>query len=347
MAPQQQQFQLPPIPAESVREGSRWRHHRPVAEEVAAWFKGQPLDENMAHDDYVAGIVLIPQGVKTEYRDDQGRKYERYEDTFTPYVQVGTRIAYFHALARAQANVISVIRPVKIPLIDDRSSAYYNANMEAGYWWHVIGGENPVRYLCCTMRVAHYEREAYLTAPLDTNGERILPPALLEGRSTKQVAGGPDINQLAKAQTSAIGRALGVAGILVLGTGVASAEDMMELGGAVGVLPTEGQPTLPGLPPVAAGAPQPPPADPAAAAEQMRGRIREMQSMMQAETPKAWSTFAAWYGERAKQEGWDVSAGLSLLNSEALKVVMSKMERDHAAALANPEQLNDETQVEA
>lgn len=328
--PQQPEWKLPPIPAESIREGSRWRHHRPSAEEVYAWFETQPLDADMAHADYVAGVVLIPQSAKEKYRNPyDSRQTERFEDTFTPYVQVGTRIAYFRRLAAAQ-GLVSVIKAARVPLIEDRASAFYNGNMERGYWWHVIAGQGePARFLCCTMRVAFYDKEAYLAAPLDDWGDPIVAP-LLEGRSTKQVGGGADLNQLAKAQTSAIGRALGVAGILVLGTGVATAEDMLELGGAAGVVPGPETATLPGGEPLPA--PQAPPADPNEAAEQLRNRIREMQSMMMAETPDAWKTFAAWYSERAKQEGW---SGLEAVPPEGLRAVVSAMERGHAEALAN------------
>lgn len=314
----------PPIPAEAVREGSRWRHHRPSAEEVASWFKSQPLDEGMEHEHYIGGVVLIPQSEKVKHRLSNGNRVERFEDTYTPYVQVGTRIAYFRQLAE-QRQLISVIEPVRVPVIDDRSSSFFNANMEDGYWWHVVVGEGgkPVRFLCCTMRVALYERESYL------DPDKVALP-VLEGRSTKQVGGGVDINQLAKAQTSAIGRALGVAGILTLGTGVATAEDMLELGGAAGVIPDPDAAELPG------GGPQAAPeraADPAAELTRLRERAYELQSMMQQETPEAWRSFAAWWAERSREEGWtDINA----VPLDSLKGVISKMERAHAEALAHP-----------
>lgn len=312
--PQPQQ-QIPSIPELTLREGSRWRHHRPNAEEVAAWFAQQPLDAGMDHEHFVGGVVIIPAGEKVKYSTDRGTQ-ERFEQTFTPYVQVGTRIAYFHQLAEHR-EMISVIEAAKVPIIDDKQSAFYNGNMDPGYWWHIVRTEeNAVRYLCCTMRVALYTTEEFYK-----EGGK----PLREGRSTKQVMGGADINQLAKAQTSAIGRALGVAGILVIGTGVATAEDMLELAGQSGTLPTAADAELPSEPTSAA-----PAVDPEAELATLRARALEMQSTLQTETPLGWNSFAAWWTERAKEEKW---AKLDDVPLDSLKGVVARMEREHQTAL--------------
>lgn len=327
-----------PIPDTAVREGSRWRHHRPPATEIADWFKDQPLDEGMEHGDFLGGVLLIPQSEKVTARRADGQRDERYEDVFIPYMQTGTRIAYFRRLAEHR-ELIPVTSAVEVPRVKNPASAYFNGNMEDGYWWHVVmdSAGQPVRFLCCTMRVALYEPTTYSQK---YRGEESSP--VLEGRSTKQVAGGPDVNQLAKAQTGAVGRALGLAGILTLGTGVATAEDMLELLGPAGAaLPSPDAATLPES--VAPAATEAPAADPAEQHRRLREQAVELQSRMQVEAPPAWTTFAAWWQERSKEEGWKQLSDVPL---ESLKGVVARMERELAEGLANSTP-NDPTQAEA
>lgn len=324
------QVQLPPIPETPQREGSRWRHHRPSGEEVAEWFRSQPLDEGMPHDHYIGGVVLIPQSGKEKHRLPDGNRVERYEDTWTPYMQTGTRIAYLRRLAEYR-ELVHVIEPVEVPRITDRTSAFYNGNMEAGYWWHIVTGDSGAeRFLCCTMRVALYEPTTYGRL---IRGEPATP--VLEGRSTKQVGGYPDINQLAKAQTGAIGRALGIAGILTLGTGVATAEDMQELAGAGGVVPL-GEPELPAGPPQG---PALPATDPAEELTRLRAEALALQEQLKP-VPAAWQQFVAWWKERAAAESW---TSLSDVPRDSLKGVIVMMERIASTAAAAGQETGDES----
>lgn len=282
------------IPDGPVREGSRWRHHKPTADEVAAWFKAQPIDEGMEHEDYVGGVVIIPasEKVKAARADGRGTE-ERYEQTFTPYVRVDTRVTYFRNLAELR-GYIAVIEPVAVPRIEEGQHA--NKHMPDGFWWHVVATDQAqVRYLCCTMRVALYDKEAWTSgaefvskAEQQTHSTELnLPRPLREGVATKQVAGGTDMNGLAKAETGAIGRALGVAGILVVGSGIATAEDMAELRDA----------------PEATGAALPEAGAPEETSEALNARLLGLQERLKT-FPEAWTGFCAWWKERSQEGGW-------------------------------------------
>lgn len=316
---------LPAIPDEPVREGARWRHHRPSSDAVADWFASVPLDENMAHSDFIGGVVLIPGKEKVQYTTDRGLQ-ERYELTYTPYVQIGTRVGYFHALAR-QRDLVSVIEPMEVPRSANPESPYFNGNMATGLWWHVIEGDRgPVRYLCATARVAMYERETY-TAP--RGPEDPAPRPVLEATGTKQVYGGTDINGIAKAQTGAIGRALGVAGVLVIGTGIATAEDMEELssGGNTGGAPA---PSLPAVPTQIAEGEPPAATTPEQRLDQLRSRAQALATQMQeADPPEAWREFQGFWRERQQIEGWKSLEDVPL---DPLAGIVARMEALHSAA---------------
>lgn len=286
------------VPTEPVQEGSRWRYKKPSGEEVGAWFATQPLDEGMSHADFVSGVVIIPASEKVKVqveRNNRAATEDAYEMTYTPYVRVDTRISYFRKLA-AQRSQIAVIEPVTVPRMD-RGEAY-NLNLPEGFWWHIVKtGEAAsafVRYLCCTMRVALYREEDYFADPTVAHSSglkshREIKP-LREGRATKQVvAKGDDMNALAKAETGAVGRSLGMAGILVIGTGLATAEDMAELRGGT-------EAAAPVLPEAAQGGAETP--------EEVNARLIELQGEMTSQAPDKWAEFSAWWTERQQQEGW-------------------------------------------
>jgi hypothetical protein len=255
----------------------------------------------MQHEDFVNGVTIIPASEKVKKQVERNGRIgteDVYEMTYTPYVRVDTRIVYFRKLA-ALTDKVAVIEPVSVPQIDDKDSPFYNANMPAGFFWHVVRGEgqNFVRFLCCTMRVALYETEAWHSSTghevqlpdgkKDWTEERPRPSR--EGVATKQVlATTSDVNALAKAETGAIGRALGMAGILIVGTGVATFEDMAELRGTAEEAPIE-------LPEAAQGQ---------ETAEQVRERLPMLAGELQARDPEAWSKFSAWWTERSKEGGW-------------------------------------------
>ena len=312
----EQEWAPPEVPNEPLQEGARWRYHRPSSSAVAEWFATQPLDEGMDHTHYVGGVVLIPANEKVTYTRPDGGQVQRYEQTFTPYVQIGTRVGYFRRLAEHR-GLIPVIEPAPVPRSKDPRSPYFNSNMEEGLWWHLVAGSdgNAVRYLCATAQVGLYDKQSYLAL---INKQPALP--VISGRGTKQVGGGPDVNMIARAQTGAVGRALGVAGILVIGTGIATAEDMQEFAGYGG---TSAAPSLPAVPSeIAAG--EPPPVDPSAQFDQLKSRALALQTQLQEQSPEQWSAFLSWWQERAKAEGW---SGIDAVPYEALKGVVSRMER--------------------
>lgn len=309
--PQPQQSDLPPIPDEPVQEGSRWRFHRPTSQAVAEWFATVPLDEGMEHERFVGGVVLIPQSEKVKHQTQRGT-VERYEQVFTPYMQIGTRVAYGRLLGEHR-DLIIASEPADVPRATAAQSAYFNANMVKGLWWHVVQTEHnqTVRFLCCTWRWGLYERASYLRK---LDGGADVP--LISGEGTKQVGGGPDPNGIMKAQTGALGRALGVAGILVVGTGIASAEDMQEFVGA----PTQ----APALPPSEIAEGQPP--EPAKTAEerlnQLRSQAAAYRTQLQERAPHEFEKFEAWWAERRDMEGWK---GLGDVPLEALEGITERL----------------------
>jgi hypothetical protein len=300
-------------PLKTQREGSRWRYARPTPQEVSEWFKTQPLDEGMRHEEYESGVVIIPASEKVKKQRSDGRGTEDvYEMTFTPYMRVDMRVLYFRRLAERR-RLKPVIEPVPAVRIDDTKSAYFNGNLGEGLWWHVVRGSDgaAVRYLAATWRVALYEPHKLAN---DEGAE-------IEGVATKQVAGGADINGIMKAETGAIGRALAAAGILVLGTGLASAEDMQDLasaGPAGGVEPLDT-----GRSPAVA-------TDPEEERKQLIGRPAELEATMRARAPESWTSFAAWWDERKRAEGW---ANITSVPTDALRGIIVKMERELDAAL--------------
>lgn len=319
--PQPRQAALPAIPDEPVREGARWRHHRPSPDAVADWFTSVPLDESMDHADFIGGVVLIPGKEKAQYSTERGLQ-ERYELTYTPYMQIGTRVGYFHALAR-QRDLVSIIEPMEVPRSQNPDSPYFNGNMATGLWWHVVEGDRaPLRFLCATARVAMYDRG-------DWRRSRAEASPLLEATGTKQVFGGADINGIAKAQTGAIGRALGVAGVLVIGTGIATAEDMEELssGGSTGGTPAPSLPTVPSQ--IESGAP-PEASTREEKLDQLRSRAQALATQMQeADPPEAWREFQGFWRERQQIEGWRTLDDVPL---DPLAGIVARMEALHEAA---------------
>lgn len=269
---------------ETVKEGSRWRYARPSAEEVAEWFATQPIDEGMNHEDYVGGVVLIPANEKVKHPKEDGDGTEEiWEQTFTPYVRVDTRDSYFRKLAEIR-DLIAVIEPVVVPQIKEGWAK--NDHMAPGFWWLAMGaGNNMERFLCATWKVALYDKVAYFASDeeLGRRGMRRVP--IREGVATKAVYGSPDIDAPARAETGAIGRALGVAGILVVGSGIATAEDMAEVGAPKPVGPT--------LPDAAPGD------DP----EALNERLLLLQEQLKPYAEQ-WRAFAAWWKERQEGAGW-------------------------------------------
>lgn len=328
----------PPIPAETVQEGSRWRYHRPSSEQVATWFKTVPLDTEFGdggHELFVNGVVIIPTGGKVKYQTESGTQ-DRYEMVYTPYMQIGTRLAYARRLAEMRQLVLR-IAPADVPRSDNPQSPYFNGNMARGLWWHIVqardadGQLGTVRYLCATQTVAFYEREEIAKAKLDGDGRIIWDSIwpVLEGQGTKQVGGGVDENGLMKAQTGAIGRALGTAGILVLGTGIASAEDMQEY--TATPAPAPELPSVDHAPTEVPAGPPPQMTMEDREEHLTHFRARALAAKTQLDEMGKSGEFNAWWSQRTQIEGWQ---GLNDVPLDALEGIVVRLEKDVSDATA-------------
>ena len=335
----------------AVRQGSRWLHEPPTEEQVKEWFDSQPLHPGMQHEPFYGGIVVIgaTEKVKVTRQRQDGEVYlkEIEQAVFIPYVKVDTRIAYFRNYVRVlndgeeRGDFIGVIEGVPQRRITDEKSPYFNGHLPEGFSIQVVrnGDKDSFnRYLVATFRVAIYERQSYAQV---IAGQPAVP--ILQGVGTKQTALSKmyaDDNAMMKAETGAIGRALGVAGILVVGTGVATAEDIQEsmsavpgagaAGAAAGApeasLPADAAPGGPGAEEVPSDAPEGgAPTTPEGDDDTLRERALALQKELETDFPEAWQVYLAWW----QQHNY---GRLSELNGPALRGAVIKLERDLDAA---------------
>jgi hypothetical protein len=319
----------------SERHGSRWLYDAPDEAQVKEWFNTQPLHPGMDHGPYLGGIVIITAKEKFQQTmaNASGAAFVRESErtVYVPYVKVDTRIAYFWDLVRQMTEAdpkdrefVGVIEPVPVKVITDPSSAYYNEHLPEGFFILPIrnSDEGHNRYLGARWRTAIYERESYARV---LNGSKERP--VLQGIGTKQsllAKRYADDNVVMKAETGAIGRALGVAGILVVGTGVATAEDMQEAQAAPSQ-PSPSEAPQASLPPVQgaiqgaeAGQVSAPPAEAPAeetpqdqdAANQQR--VRDLAAELKAEFPEAFQEYSRWYTEDRQFPAVDQLTGPAL-----------------------------------
>lgn len=231
------------------KEGNRWFNERPDGEEIVKWFADAvEMPEGLDYAHYVAGVTLIPGKEKSNeprgFNEDTGAPmFTEVENlVFTPYIKVETRVQFWHDLMAANPDWLGVIEPVA-PLKPD-------PHLPPGFSrLRVATAEDRVTaFTTCTMKVTVYKRSSVewetITNQLTGEkqrirvGETVRDPA----PATKMVPMlgryGPDVHALEKAETGAVGRALGMAGMLVVpGTGVATAEDMRELAEQEGISP--------------------------------------------------------------------------------------------------------------
>lgn len=342
----------------AVRQGSRWLHEPPTEEQVKEWFDTQPLHPGMSHEPFYGGIVVIGASEKvkvTRQRQGDGEIYlqEIEQAVFIPYVKVDTRIAYFRSYVRElnegheRGEFVGVIEGVPQKRIIDSKSPYYNEHLPEGFAvYPVRNGDKDTfnRYLVATFRVAIYERQSYHQV---IAGQPAVP--VLQGVGTKQSPlsrAFADDNAMMKAETGAIGRALGVAGILVVGTGVATAEDIQESmaatpGAGAGpagsapqaALPADASPEGPGAEDVPSAAPEgrDEPGTPEGDDDAMRQSALALQGELEKDYPEAWQTYRAWWSERG-------FGRLSEMSGPALKGALVKLERDLDTARSQREQ---------
>lgn len=287
------------------QEGSRWIDRRPAGKEVADWFiNNAPMHPGMDPARYVTGVVLIPAKEKVRVpRTDGGGNTtfpEIEQMVYVPYVKVETRVAYFWDYVRTLGDhAVGEIAAVDVPRVD--REGYFNLHLPPGFFRMPVQDQAGqfVHYMGCSMQVRIYTR--------DEAGQytgTLMDPA----QGTKAVPlltrWGPDDNAIMKAETGAVGRALGMAGMLVLpGSGVATAEDMQEM------LAAQSNPS--------AGVPPTPPAVPTK--DKLLAEIAERSVQLQADNPGGFEEFTAW----AQEKGVD----LNNLQEHQLRGVLRAIER--------------------
>lgn len=241
------------------QEGNRWVNQQPSGKDISDWFQtAVPIADGLDAAHYVAGVTLIPNEAAEKavvgWDDGNNPIIRKVSDLiFTPYMRVETRVKYFHDLMLA-TKAHGFIEPVAAEKGDGR--------LPAGFFRMAVatGANAEVRFIGCTMRVVVYAPESleYVETLADKrSGERKIVrkgKIVVEAQGTKIVPAlsydKADNNSIMKAETGAVGRALGMAGVLVIpGTGIATAEDMQELAtlppdvaaaSAGAVLPEEG-----------------------------------------------------------------------------------------------------------
>jgi hypothetical protein len=223
---------------EGYRDGSRWINHPPGEEELRAWFRESvQLHEGMDAADYEGGIVLIPAREKFQQTrmaaDGSSEIAEGYRMTYTPYPKVEARLAYWHRWRELHPELVCSLEPdPNVARVDDPADARFNGHLPDGFYVLPITTETgAITYMLgCSMRVTVHDRSDWEAAR--RAGTYPLPYfEVPPGSKTVPMLHrwGADENAIAKAQTGAVGRALGFAGMLLIpGTGVATADDMQE-----------------------------------------------------------------------------------------------------------------------
>lgn len=247
------------------KEGNRWYNERPKGDDIAEWFAtAVEMPDGLDHKSYVAGVVLIPGKEKADeivgYNDRGLPMFTEVENlVFTPYMKVETRVQFWHDLMAKHAEEwLGVIEPV-----EPEEGA---AKLPPGFSRILVKDKDgEVPFVTCTMKATVFERATVEIkefrntktgkVEMRVEGTPVMDPA----PATKMVPllnrwKSADPHALEKAETGAVGRALGMAGMLVIpGTGIATAEDMQQ---AIGQEPRSG---------VEAGAEAPPAGEGAAA----------------------------------------------------------------------------------
>jgi hypothetical protein len=309
---QRQQQQQTPALAAPTREGSRWIGNPPASDEVAKWFKENVrLHDGLTHDHYIGGLVLIPGQEKVKRVNENGAIFEVQRLTHVPYVKVETRVAYWWdwIAAAFDGDAVGELVPVRARKAADGLPPgffAYNPTDKAG---------KVVPHIGCSMQARVIER----SVRTGVQGKVLFeaPPA------NKIIAvlnryGDPDPFATMKAETGAIGRCLGMAGMLVIpGSGVATAEDMQEIATAQGGAQGEVEAALP-----TDDGDQGEVAD----AGDIRAKIAEHMVRLESEAPAKYQEFVAWAGERR--------VPLDDLKDHHLRGVLRQLERRLAEAAA-------------
>jgi hypothetical protein len=231
----------------------------------------------------------------------------------TPYMRVETRVKYFHDLCELKGW---------IGFIDPQPPVKPNPQLPSGHGLFstavVTADKKESRFVGCSMRVQVWKKSGFKEEPYVVDkrtgeiGFRRSGTLVLEGPPATKVVPtlgrfGADVNALMKAETGAVGRALGMAGMLVIpGTGIATAEDLQEGQGSEQV-PSDAAELPPDFTP----------ANELDADEQLRADITQWLEVMESSYPKAAQEFKAW----AKERGFGL---LSEVTSPALRAIHRK-----------------------
>lgn len=264
-----------------AREGSRWIGEPPSADEFADWFrKSVRIHDGLDAENYVGGITLIPAKEKRQVEERRGQQVvfvDQYRMTYTPYAKVETRIAYFWDLCAVRGwvgEIAPLIPPNAMTQIQEATIG------EPFYLMPSLREDGRIGYQrACTMRVRAYDPD---------RGGRHGGVVMMPPGGTKVGPFSSDMNSALRVETGAVGRALGMAGILVIpGSGVATAEDMQELAGQTDRL-DEAEPSLP----------PPPNGDPAAAGDDLQAQAAALRLRIESDFPGLADELELWAQER-------------------------------------------------
>lgn len=297
--------QQPEVPRELQphRSGSRWIVARPEPEDVAQWFNDSVrVHAGLDPENYVGGITLITQKEKLDVQSD-GVIREVSRLVHIPYAKVETRVAYWNDyLDLVKDEAVGVVEPVLGKELDE--PGLRNDYLPPGFFRHPVALADGkfTNYIGCSMRVVLFDKATVdfrvVTVPGQGKVEKVVgKPLRTFGTGTKAVPllgrYGADDNAIMKAETGAMGRALGMAGMLIIpGSGVATAEDMLELrdrGEAQEPAPPESAPTD-AVAQEASGQ---------TTEEQMRTRIAEGVAKLQSENADGYGELEAWAQEKS------------------------------------------------
>jgi hypothetical protein len=297
------------------REGSRWYNERPSGEAFGEWFKTVPIHDGLNHEDYISGITLIQQkekGLDVIGFDPNGQPQmvEAQNLVYVPYAKVDTRVTYWEAYLALHPEWVGVIEPVTYP-----GQLANNRGLPPGFFpFQQQHGDKETRYVGCSMRARVLDANTVEEIDVIETGPDGKPwrRRALTGKVIKNYSPGTKIVACAgryeadhfsvmKAETGAIGRALGMAGMLVIpGSGVATAEDMQEAAAPSGAPPTPDGAALPADIPTAVADQENDPAF-------LRDRIGVLLTRLQADHPDALKAFQAWARDRGFTKVEDLS----------------------------------------
>jgi hypothetical protein len=196
------------------------------------------MHEGLKAERYVGGVTLIPAKMKPKIVANNGAIVDGPEQlVFTPYVKVETRVAYFWDLMAQHPEWVGASRRSRPS--GSRRRAMTNVHLPPGFFRMPVqkADGKHVEYIGQSVRVRVYKADTLEWAESWASGKReqVLRgiPVMAPPPGTKVVPvlnkWGEDPFALMKAETGALGRALGMAGMLVVpGSGVATAEDVQE-----------------------------------------------------------------------------------------------------------------------